>query len=374
MKIAFDAKRYFHNQRGLGNYSRDTVRVLSTYYPDNDYLLFNPQEKGSLKVKINKKNTHIITPKRWIDRHIPAYWRSYGLRQQLSVTKADIFHGLSQELPLGIQKITQKNIVTMHDAIFMRYPSLYPLSYRKIFIEKNKYAARIADKIIAISQQTKEDIIRFFGVNEKKIEIIYQGCNDIFKQPITQQQKDKIRQKYDLPNDYLLIVGAIEERKNIALIIKSIHSKKIELPLIIVGRKTKYKIVLEDLIQRLHLSNKIIFKHDVQNEDLPAIYANASIFIFPSLFEGFGIPILEALTVGTPVICSAGSCFEETGGDSTCYIDPYSETELGKSINQILSNSKLREEMITKGYLHSKLFDDKEIAHRLFKLYENTLS
>lgn len=374
MKIAFDAKRCFHNLRGLGNYSRDTIRVLSTYYPDNEYLLFNPKEEGGIDFRINPKNTRIITPTRWIDKQIPAYWRSYGLRRELMPIKADIFHGLSQELPFGIRQATSKTVVTVHDAIFMRYPSLYPLSYRKIFIAKNRYAFRTADKIIAISHQTKQDIIRFFGVNEKKIEVIYQGCNDLFKQPITAEQKEEVRKKYQLPPHYLLSVGAIEERKNISLIIKALHSQKVELPLVIVGRKTKYQQVLNTLVQRLNLSHSILFRHHVESSDLPALYANAEIFIFPSIFEGFGIPILEALTVGTPVICSAGSCFEETGGDSSCYIDPHSETELGKAIHRLLANPQLMETMRIKGQEHSRRFDDKEIAQQLITLYENILS
>lgn len=370
MNIAFDAKRAFHNTRGLGNYSRDTYRLLSSFYPENNYLLFNPKDKNNIEFPLTDK-TQILYPTSFLGKTFPAAWRSMGMCKQIDSHDIDIYHGLSQELPLGIKQTSAKSVVTMHDAIFMRYPQLYSSVYRKIFIEKNKYSCKNADRIIAISEQTKEDIIKYFDADENKISVVYQGCNNIFRNPITEINIENVRKKYNLPSHFLLNVGAIEKRKNAALIIEALHLKKIDIPLVIVGKAYEYINDLKNLISKYKMENQVTFIHNAETADLPAIYAMAEIFIYPSIFEGFGIPVLEALCTCTPVIASTGTCFEETGGPDTVYINPYDPEELAVSIQNILSDQKQRELMIKSGFEFSQKFTDTQVAQNMMNVYQS---
>lgn len=370
MNIAFDAKRAFHNSRGLGNYSRDTIRLLSSFYPDNNYLLFNPKNKRNIEFPLGGRTKEIL-PDSFMGRLFPSIWRSNGMCHQISSNAVDIYHGLSQELPLGVQRTNARTVVTMHDAIFMRYPELYSSVYRSIFIQKNKYACRVADRIIAISEQTKRDIIEYFDADESKISVVYQGCNNIFRAPISDEAKEMIRKKYNLPEHYLLNVGAIEKRKNVALIIEAMQRKQVDAHLVIVGKpELSYFKEVSALIAKYGLEGQVHFIHNAQTVDLPIIYSLADIFIYPSIFEGFGIPILEALCVETPVISSTGSCFEETGGPDSCYINPQDADELGDAILEILSDSLLRNKMKLKGLEFSERFTDRCVATNLMKVYQ----
>ena len=369
MRIGYDAKRLFCNHRGLGNYSRDLIRILNEYYPENQYDLFTPKIK--INFPINSQNTQIIQPT-GVYKFLPSsIWRSVGLKSDITRLGDDIFHGLSQELPIGIEKISVKKVITFHDAIFIRYPGLYPASYRRIFTAKNMQSCRIADRIIAISEQSKQDAIEFFKADPAKVEVIYQGCNNIFRQKSSEEEKKIIRKKYNLPSDYLLFVGAIEPRKNIATILKAIQQEKIDAPLVIVGRKTDYADELKNLAEELNLSTQIFFLHQVETTDLPAIYQLAQLLIYPSIFEGFGIPILEALCSKTPVITSSGSCFEETGGKFSMYVQPQDAEDIGRAIRKILFDSNLQETMKKEGLIHAEKFTDDKIATRLMTLYKN---
>jgi len=285
----------------------------------------------------------------------------------------DIFHGLSQELPIGIEKLPIRKAITFHDAIFIRYPELYPSTYRKIFTVKNMKSCHIADRIIAISEQSKQDAIEFFNADATKVDVVYQGCNNIFRQKATDQDKTKIRLKYNLPVDYLLFVGAIEPRKNIGAILKAIYQEKIDMPLVIVGLQTDYTKELVKLAQELNISSQIIFLQNVETIDLPAMYQMAHIFIYPSIFEGFGIPILEALCSKTPVITTSGGCFEEAGGAFSRYINPLDAKEIGATLLKVLTDTSLQETMKEKGLLHADKFTDDKIALNMMSVYQNLL-
>jgi Glycosyltransferase len=370
MIIGYDAKRAFCNRRGLGNYSRDVIRLMSQYYRDNRYLLFTPRISEGLFVP-DTSSTQTILPHRFLDKKLPSLWRSSGICRDIKEQHPHIFHGLSQELPVGIEKTGVKSVVTMHDAIFIRYPELYDPFYRAIFTRKNRYSCKVSDRIIAISEQTKNDIIEFFGADESKIDIVYQGCNNIFRQPVSKEQIDAIKQKYNLPNDFIVTVGAIEKRKNQGIIIDALHQGRIDVPLVIIGGKTKYLDEITQKINKYSLEQQIVVLNNVSTEDLPAMYHAALCMIYPSLFEGFGIPILEALCCQTPVITSQGSCFAETGGDAALYINPNYAEDVAEKINNILSNNALRQEMIIKGLTHANKFTDDKVAQQLMNVYSS---
>ncbi len=368
MNIAFDAKRVFHNARGLGNYSRDTVRLLTTFYPENNYFLFNPKVNSKMQFSV-AGNTREVIPHSALGKLFPSLWRTKGMCKEIKSCNIDLYHGLSQELPWGIERTGAKSVVTMHDAIFMRYPELYSTTYRKIFIKKNIHACKVADRIIAISEQTKQDLIHFFDADERKIDIVYQGCNNIFREPVSQEYKRDIRVKYNLPEQFILYVGAIEKRKNAGMIVEAIHRKNIDIPLVIVGAPTDYTKEVRMLVRKYGLEKQVFFVHNVENADLPPFYALSLLFVYPSIFEGFGIPVLEAICTGTPVITSRGTCFEEVGGPDTIYVNPLDAYELGDSICKVLNDTYLRNNMIDQGLVFSKKFTDEQIAQNLVNVY-----
>jgi glycosyltransferase involved in cell wall biosynthesis len=368
MRIGFDAKRALFNRSGLGNYSRSTVRLLSDFYPENNYFLFSGKSNSELYHPSG--NQKIVEPESKIYKSLPQLWRSWGINNQISKLRIDIYHGLSNELPFSIQKTKVKSVVTIHDLIFLRYPEYYPFIDRKIYRYKFSHACRVADKIIATSESTKQDIMTYFGTDPGKIEVVYQTCDPVFSVPVSDVKKAEICSKYDLPEQFILSLGTIEKRKNVLSLIKAYFQENIAIPLVIAGKPTSYLNEINEYLKDNPAGRRIIFRHSIKSDDLPALYQMASVFAYPSVFEGFGIPILEALYSGVPVITSNGSCFSETGGNAAMYCDPFDTTQLGKCISQVLNDSITRKSMIEKGFAHSKLFDEAKVAANLMSVYQ----
>lgn len=371
MKIGYDAKRAFYNTSGLGNYSRSLLSNLSKYAPEHEYILYKPSRKPTEET-FTQKNIHTVVPS-GLYKHMGSIWRQFGISGLLANSDIDIFHGLSHELPQGIEKTNVKSVVTMHDVIFLRYPELYSASYRLMFKKKYSHACRVADKIVAISEQSKYDVIKYFNVPEENIDVIYQGCNPIYYNKVNSLQQLKIVEKYNLPKQFALYVGTIEERKNVLGIVKAIHEGNIDIPLVIVGRPKNYLKVVKEYINAHNLQSKVIFLHDVPTCDLPAIYQLSSLFVYPSLFEGFGIPILEALNSGTPVITSKGSCFPEVGGDAARYVEYGNTEEMIATINTVLQSSELQSDMAEKGYQQALRFREETLVRQMVDLYSKVL-
>jgi len=370
MRIGFDAKRAVLNNTGLGNYSRDTIRILSQFYSDNKYFLYTPKNNNNPRLSFisNRSNTFICTPQSLINKILKSYWRSKSITTDLFNNKIDIYHGLSHELPLGIEKTSIKTVVTIHDLIFIRYPYLFKTIDRKIYYKKSKSACRRADKIIAVSEQTKKDIINFFDISEKKITVVYQGCNKVFQSSIPLEQKEEVLIKYQIPKDYLLYVGSIEKRKNLLTILKTLK----ELPnqkLVVIGKGRSYKEKCLKFIAKNNLSTRVTFLSRLSLEEMAAIYQSAQIMIYPSIFEGFGIPILESLFSKTPVITSKGGCFSESGGPNSKYINPLSIKEMKKAILEIQNSTNLQNSMAEKGFEYAQNYTDDKISANLIGVY-----
>lgn len=369
MKIGFDAKRAFNNFTGLGNYSRFVISALKQYYPENDYFLFTPSAKPHPETKLFKEGFSVIeAPAIYKKTGTKSLWRTYGVSKEIKDYKIGIYHGLSNELPSSLGSC--KTVVTIHDLIFMRYPELYKTIDRNIYYYKFKNACLKADRIVAISEQTKQDIQDFFKIPEEKIEVIYQGVHPNFLKKFSDEELTVIRQKYALPEKFLLNVGTVEDRKNALLILKAIQAGKIEIPLVIVGRRTAYVEKLKNYIDSHQMEAQVIFLENVTFSDLPGLYDLSEIFIYPSFFEGFGIPILEALHRDVPVVTSKGSCFHEAGGEVAFYVDPNDEHELAEVLSGILGEKmKLPAQNIVNEHLAR--FHPETIALDYQNLYNN---
>ena len=372
MRIGFDAKRAFFNRSGLGNYSRFIIQSLINNYQGNEYVLYSPKAQNRINFLGPDSNHKLVTPRKIIHQKFPSYWRSMAMAGEFSQDNIQIFHGLSGEIPKNITRFNVKSVVTIHDLIFLRFPDLYKSIDRKVYTKKFRFACENADKIIAISQQTKEDIIQFFNIDSNKIEVIYQSCNQRFHTTSPNDEKKEVKDLYKLPDNYLLYVGTIEKRKNLLSIVKALHQGKIDTPLVVVGKKTPYFEEVNNYIKEFNLRN-IRFLKNVPDHHLPALYQMASVFIYPSVFEGFGIPILEALFSKLPVITSKGSCFPEAGGPSSIYIDPENYQELAESIKNALENNELRSKMIKDGLDHAQNFRHELIAKQLNNLYQELI-
>ncbi len=370
LKIAFDAKRAFLNNSGLGNYARTIIKSLHYFYPDIKQFLFTPKKSDqNFNEEISIfKNIEIIQPSGFFENNLKGFWRSYSITNEINKRNVDVYHGLSNELPINIKQFKGKKIVTIHDLIFLRYPHLYSYFDRLIYRRKFYSACKNADVIIAISEETKKDIIAFFNIPEQKIKVIYQSCDDTFYKTYSEIEIQQVQKKYQLPESYLLYVGTIEERKNLLTIIKAL--KKVEkIQLVVVGRKTNYFKEVNKFIQQNNLNNRVMFLENVTNEQLPIIYQKASIFIYPSIFEGFGIPIIEALISKTPVITTKSGCFPEAGGPNSIYINPLNEIDLASKINELIISESLKKEMSEKGFLYAEKFHKVKIAQQLMEIY-----
>lgn len=371
MKIGFDAKRLFLNNTGLGNYSRDLVRGILEQAKENDYFLYTTGGEIDLKIKFLKDhpNAEIVYPS-GLYKKMKSYWRSVKLERELIKNGVEVYHGLSHEIPRKNKLSKIKYVVTIHDLIFLRFPENYNRIDRKIYKKKVEYACKTADKIIAISEQTKRDLMEFLNVPENKIEVIYQSCAKSFHHISDYRYRDLIKNKYNLPENYILYVGTIEKRKNLATLIEAIGKSNTKLPLVAVGKQTDYTKEVMAMVDKYNLGNQVALLQNVSFLDLPSIYQSANLFVYPSFFEGFGIPVLEALYSKTPVIAAIGSCLEEAGGPNSIYIDPKNSDELASAIDRVIENPELQLEMKEKGFEYAQNFTSENQAKEVLEIYE----
>lgn len=378
MKIGFDGKRAVFNMTGLGNYSRTLLRSLCQYYSDNQYFLYTPAYEHNQRLDFlqQSNNISVRTPQTLMSRSCKPLWRSYLVGHDLESDGIELFHGLSNELPYAVTRSGAKSIVTIHDLIFLRYPELYSRIDRKIYRSKVNYACRSANLIVAVSEQTRQDIIGFLDVDPVRIKVVYQSCDPIFYLDADEAYRRKVRERHALPSQYLLYVGTIERRKNLLGIVKALTLLKpgLDVHLVVIGRGRSYKEEVLTYIQAQGLTPRVYFLTDVLFADFPAIYQMASAFVLPSLFEGFGIPITEALWSRCPVITSVGGCFAEAGGPSSIYIDPENDAALAKEIARVLEDGDLANKMRADGYAYVQRFRDETIAAAMIGLYREIMS
>lgn len=369
MRIGFDAKRAFNNRTGLGNYSRFVLDALVTHERQNQYLAYTPKIKNDLFPDFPGESTRL--PQSWFDKKFGAYWRYRNVTRQLQKDKIDVFHGLSHELPLGLRAAGIGSVVTMHDLIFERLPALFNPIDRWIYHHKFKSACTRADAIIAISEQTKRDLAELYNVDSERIQVIYQDCNPIFKNPVSKEARQEIVEQYGINRPYILSVGTLEERKNQMRLVQAFG----QLPpndwqLVLVGRATAYADRIRAFVKATKLEKRVLILENVPTDHLPALYQHASVFAYISIYEGFGIPILEALNSGTPVLAAKGSCLEEAGGPGGLYIDPMDVADIALELEKLISNPHLRDSLVTAGSKYIERFRGENIAGQLTALYQ----
>ncbi|MGE0092275.1 MAG: glycosyltransferase family 1 protein [Bacteroidia bacterium] len=371
-KIGFDAKRAFKNFSGLGNYSRSTISSLTKLFNYNEYYLYTPEyRKHPLHKFAEASNITIRKPENFLERKLPWLWRSYSLKSQLNNETLDLWHGLSGELPLC--PVNAAQVVTIHDLIFLRYPKFYKPLDRFFYRKKAEHAVKNANKIIAISKQTADDIVAFFGTDRSKIEVVYQSCDPQFYTKATEEQKEAAIKKYNLPKRFIVAMGTVEERKNVANVVKALPKLPGDVKLFCFGKWTPYAMHVNMLAEKLGVKDRVIMVHDADFSLIPAVYSLAECMVYVSLFEGFGIPVLEGITYGIPVVTSGGSSMLEAGGDSAIYVNPDSPSDIADKIEMVLSSPTLKHSMIERGYAHAKDFRNDKVAERVFAVYQKAI-
>jgi len=348
----------------LGNYSRTLLKQLQGQFPSNKYVLFSSNLVNNARTSeyFDEESYQICKP----ESKSPL-WRQYGIAKDIKSSEIEIYHGLSAELPKRL--VTScKYVVTIHDLIWRQFPNQYKAIDRIIYDAKAKWACNKAHKIVAISEQTKTDIIEAYGISQDKIDVIYQGCDDSFYTQASEASIKKAKKKYDLPANYVLFVGSLIERKNPLLLAKAADQLPKGVHVVLIGGG---KSTYADEIHAIAESNaKVHLKTDVDFADFPALYQGAKAMVYPSIAEGFGIPIIEALASKIPVITSNKSCLPEAAGPSSMLLEDVTEQSLTDAINKVLTDDKLRDKMISDGLEHVKAFSNEEHARRMMELYK----
>ena len=370
MQIGFDAKRLFHNSTGLGNYSRTLVQNLYEYFPQCEYHLFSPTISNQY---FNANAFHKHTSQKGFG----ALWRSWSMSKDWEQAGLQIYHGLSNELPFS-NKGKTKTVVTIHDLIFEILPATYRWADRKIYRQKTVNSCQYADQIVAISERTKSDICYYYDIKPEKIKVIYQAVNHSYYQDNKQENISlpiETDQLSSLPSSYILSVGTFQARKNQISILKAWRAlpKAHQIPIVLVGRGAAHEKLLHEYATVYQIP-LYCFNNITETSELQAIYQKASVFVFPSYYEGFGLPIIEALLSGVPVVCSDTSAMPEAAGDAAILIDPSDAEAIAAGISKVLEDSILRQDMIDRGRTYAlNTFDRKGLSKQLMSLYKGML-
>jgi len=379
MKIGYDGKRAFQNQTGLGNYTRSLITGLAAQFPQHQYILYAPRQTGLFDAN-QLANIEVKGPHHLLDRQFPGWWRRSRMVKDMEADGMNIFHGVSNELPLGIEKISTKTVITVHDLIFERYPETYHFDERFTHRWKMKSACKIAGAVIATSKQTKEDLVHFYTIPAEKIFVCYQNCNPIFETKTTEEEKAAVKKRYRLPDRFFLFVSSITKRKNLIAVCKAMLALKgkIDIPLVVIGDGRKEKDVVKKYLHANGIDNQVIFLNEqpeakengyVKSIDFPAIYQQAVALVYPSYFEGFGIPLLEAMWSELPVITSNTSSLPEVTGDAALYFSPDDMEALAGQMLSISCNTELVDQLKRKGLQQAELFTAQQHARGVMDVY-----
>ncbi len=374
--LGYDAKRAVSNGTGLGSYSRTLLNDLAHVCSGNAMRLYVPalgrdNLRGQLQLQPNQQ---LVLPRKKFRLPMQrSLWRSHGVVADMVADGVGLYHGLSGELPVGLKKAGIAGVVTIHDLIFLRHPEYYHAIDVWLYKRKFKATLREASRVIAISQCTKRDILAYGDFPEDRIDVVYQSCGQRFSARAGDELCSAVRQKYQLPQLYVLNVGTIETRKNVLLAVQALQQLPTEVSLVVVGRATPYAKQVLHYAQQHGLAGRVKLLHGVPNDELAAIYQMASVFVYPSRYEGFGIPIIEAIQCGLPVVACTGSCLEEAGGPDCAYVAPDDSAGMAGALRQLLDSEELRRQRVERSRSYVARFENTSVAAGVLQTYRKAL-
>ena len=376
MTVGMDAKRAVENFTGLGNYSRYAVNILSAAYPSTTFRLYAPRERDNdrLSPLLARDNVELVTANPTVDCGLMrALWRTVDLPAVLKADDVAVYHGLSNELPLTIKGVCP-SVVTMHDIIYRRFPADYGPIDRRIYDFKYGRSARLATRVIAISECTRRDIIADYDIDPAKIDVIYQGIDPVFTLKIDTAKRAEVRKRYSLPETFVLSVGTISPRKNQLLAVEGLALLPQAVRLVLVGGANKsYLAEIERRAAALGVADRVVRLQNVPLADLPALYSLAAVSSYTSRYEGFGLPVVESLCAGTPVIACTGSCLEEAGGDGAVYIEPDDARGWASQAQRIIDDIVCHDRLVRRGQAHVRRFSAENFAKATMAAYNKAI-
>ena len=371
MKIAIDATIIRKENTGTGFYIINLINGLAKIKDGNDYYIFMNNKLSKEFFNFENNNFHIIN-KNFKNRIFRVIWQFFLFPFELKKLKVRVLHSPNYITPLF--KLGFKVIVTIHDLTFYLFSEKFTVTKRLLFKYMLPLFIKISDKIIAVSNNTKKDILKFFKISERKVIVTFESYPEYYTYN-NDSNDQNILTKYGIGSKYLLFVGMIEPRKNILSILKSFKEidSDLELDLVIAGKKGWYykeiELYLEKLL-RIGIKNKIIFTGYVSEPELKYLYQNAFIFIYPSIYEGFGLPPLQAMACKVPVITSNLSSLPEVVGNAAIMVNPYDINKISEAIRTLYNDFDKRSELVNKGVIQAKKFSLENFAKNTIDVYK----
>lgn len=364
MRIGIDARPLVRPRIGAGTYVYYLVKELAKIDTKNTYLLCAHRKIIDSPV--------VTTPNFQFQINsypVGSLWQQLKLPRILTRLKVDLFHS-----PLSVLPLLKPcpSVVTVLDLTPKLFPSRYTWKTHLSVHTLLRQSAQRADKVIAISESTKRDLVEHLKVNESKIVVIHLAADKAYYRSTNPGMINTTRKKYSEGKKFILYVGTLEPRKNLPRLIKAYNKVRLETrlkhKLVIAGMKGWMYDSIFQTVHNLNLEKDVIFTGYVPQEELPALYSAADLFVYPSLYEGFGLPPLEAMACGTPVITSNTSSLPEVVGDAGTMVNPHSVDELAQAIYKVLTDEKLRSDMIYKGLKQAKKFTWEKTAQETLKV------
>jgi glycosyltransferase involved in cell wall biosynthesis len=363
MLIGIDASRSVAQKRtGTENYSLNLIRHLLALQSEHCYrLYFN--RPSSYESQITNYELRIMP--------FPRLWTHLRLSWEMARCPPDLLFIPAHVLPIVHPR---RSVVTVHDLGYLHYPQAHRFLDRLYLDLSTRYNARAAAHLIADSSATKRDLVERYGTEPDKITVVYPGYDKTTFQPSRGEEAIKaVKAKYDIVGDYILFVGTLQPRKNLTRLIEAYW--KLETgswKLVIVGKKGWLYQEIFRLVEELGLEEKVVFTDYVPEGDLPALLSGARLFVFPSLYEGFGLPILEAMACGTPVVCSNAASLPEGVGDAALLVDPLDVEGLAVAMERVLGDEELQARLIECGFEQVKKFSWERCARETLDVLEST--
>ncbi len=372
MRLGFDATALPHQPVGAGNYIIHLLRVLSSLASGDELVIFSYPHGQELIDLPESKNIQweILSYKKPASRLL---WEQAAFSNLVKKKNIDLLHSPHYTRPLSLPC---RSVVTFHDMTFFLYPKMHTRAKRIFFPPAIRMSARRADAVIADSESTRRDAIRLLGLAPDKITTVALGVGENFHPIPDRQVLEAARQKYALPNHFILYVGVVEPRKNLPLLLEAYHSLfsgGCRTPLVIVGKMGwGYAGVLQSIAER-GLKDWVLFTGYIPGEDLPIVYNLADLFVYPSLYEGFGFPPLEAMACATPVVTSASSSMAEHVGEAGLLVPPGDVNALAEAINLLLADATLRQKLAAAGIRQAAKFTWTRTAQETLQVYHRVL-
>lgn len=365
MKIAVDIREASKEKTGKGWYTLNLIQEILKLDSGNQYFLYTNVKNQLFD---NFKNATVKVIKTSSFR-----WHFHVLKD-IKAENADLFFAPTSYIIPAFAPKTLKTVITVHDLVAFLFPSTH--NRKAILIERLtlRKALRKTKAVLAVSENTKKDILQRFHYPEEKIFLTPCAASEFFKTHLEATEVEGIKEKLHLPEHFILAVGTLEPRKNFSTLIKSfviVKRKHPDYKLVIVGKKGWKYTNIENTLQKYHLEKDVIFPGYLEDKDLQKVYSLAKVFVFPSLYEGFGIPPLEAMCSGCPVVSSNVASLPEVIGDSGLLIDPKNAYKMADAISSLLTNTQLRNMFIERGWHQAQKFSWVESAKKALEVFNS---